>query len=71
MESPTKTDETQRVSEYVIDRKNAEIDFLQRRIEFIRLEQDALNRKIAMAEIVLGVLMFSAGFYLGWRYGLS
>lgn len=71
MESPTRTDEPQRVSEYVLDRKNAEIDFLQRRIEFIRLEHAALSRKIFLAEIVLVVLVFSAGFYLGWRYGLS
>lgn len=69
MESPTKTDATPRASEYLIDRKNSEIEFLQRRINFLNQEHEDMTRKMLIAEIVLALMMFVGGFLLGWEYG--
>ncbi len=55
-----------RHKEYMVDRLNDEIELLRQEKTRMRMEFDHQERERVTGEIILCIIMFAAGFSLGW-----
>lgn len=55
--------------EYVVDRKNKEIEFLKREIEIIREEREKHDAHVILAEVVLFLFGVLIGAFLMKSFG--
>lgn len=57
-------------NEYILDRKNKEIEFLKREIEIIREEREKHDAHVILAEVVLFLFGVLIGAFLMKTFGV-
>lgn len=65
MQSLTKTNATPRESEYLLDRRDQRIRFLEEHIKKLNDEHDEYVRSASIAEVLVGILLFVVGILVG------